>query len=100
MVDFKKLRAAKSQHEIVEPVEIFRRLPKPEGINDLYTSQAQVLEEWSRRRDTRDLVIKLHTGGGKTLVGLLIGQSVMNLTHEPVVYLCPTVQLVQQTLEK
>lgn len=100
MVDFKKLRAAKSQHKIIEPVEIFRRLPKPEGINDLYTSQAQVLEEWSLRRDVRDLVIKLHTGGGKTLVGLLIGQSVMNQTHEPVVYLCPTVQLVQQTIEK
>jgi replicative superfamily II helicase len=100
MVDFKKLRAAKSQHEITEPVEIFRRLPKPQGINDLYTSQAQVLEEWSRRRDVKDLVIKLHTGGGKTLVGLLIAQSIINQTHEPVIYLCPTNQLVQQTLEK
>jgi replicative superfamily II helicase len=100
MVDFKKLRASKSQPEITEPTEIFRRLPKPPGINDLYTSQAQVLEEWSRRRSERDLVIKLHTGGGKTLVGLLIAQSVLNETHEPVVYLSPTVQLVQQTLEK
>lgn len=100
MVDFKKLRASKSQPEVTEPTEIFRRLPKPPGINDLYTSQAQVLEAWYGRRNERDLVIKLHTGGGKTLVGLLIAQSVLNETREPVIYLSPTVQLVQQTLEK
>lgn len=100
MVDLKKLRASKSQPTVIEPTEIFRRLPKPLGINDLYTSQAQVLEEWYKRRKEKDLVIKLHTGGGKTLVGLLIAQSTLNETHEPVIYLAPTVQLVQQTLEK
>jgi len=100
MVDFKKLRAAKTQATIIEPTEIFRRLPKPPGINDLYTSQAQVLEEWFNRRNERDLVIKLHTGGGKTLVGLLIAQSVLNEHQEPVIYLSSTKQLVRQTLEK
>jgi replicative superfamily II helicase len=95
MVDFKKLRASKSQPAVIEPTEIFRRLPKPLGINDLYTSQAQVLEEWYKRRTERDIVIKLHTGGGKTLVGLLIAQSTLNETREPVIYLAPTVQLVQ-----
>ena len=100
MVDFKKLRAAKSQPAATDPIEIFRRLPKPAGINDLYTSQAHVLEEWHSRRADRDVVIKLHTGGGKTLVGLLVAQSMMNGTNEPVIYLSPTNQLVQQTLEK
>src|SRR5690606_38874062 len=41
-----------------------------------------------------------HTGGGKTLVGLLLAQSTLNETGEPVLYLAPTTQLVQQTLEK
>lgn len=102
MVDFKKLRESKTQSTVIEPIEIFRRLPKPPGINDLYTSQAQVLEAWFSRRNERDLVIKLHTGGGKTLVGLLIAQSILNehREREPVIYLSPTVQLVQQTLEK
>src|ERR1044072_7170293 len=100
MVDFKKLRASKTQPEVTERTEIFRRLPKPPGINDLYTSQAQVHKEWDGRRNEQDLVIKLHTGGGKTLVGLLIAQSVLNETREPVIYLSPPVQLVQQTLEK
>jgi superfamily II DNA or RNA helicase len=72
MVDFNKLRASKAQPNITSPIEIFRRLPKPPEINDLYQSQAQVLQEWDARRNERDVVIKLHTGGGKTLVALLI----------------------------
>ena len=100
MVDFKKLRSSKAKISVTDPIEIFRRLPKPPGITDLYTSQAHVLEEWFRRREEQDLVIKLHTGGGKTLVGLLIAQSILNEKHEPVVYLSPTVQLVEQTIDK
>jgi replicative superfamily II helicase len=100
MVDFKKLRESKTQPTVIEPIEIFRRLPKPPGINDLYTSQAQVLEAWFGRRNEHDLVIKLHTGGGKTLVGLLIAQSVLSEHHEPVVYLSPTDPLVQQIFQK
>ena len=100
MVDFEKLRKKKKTAEAIEPSEIFRRLPKPAGINDLYTSQAEVLQSWFERRQERDVVLKLHTGGGKTLVGLLIGQSTLNEMKEPVLYLAPTVQLVSQTIEK
>lgn len=100
MVDFDKLRTQKKKTKVIEPTEIFRRLPKPQGINDLYTSQAEVLNAWFLRRTEKDIVVKLHTGGGKTLVGLLMAQSTLNETSEPVVYLTPTVQLVNQTLEK
>lgn len=100
MVDFNKLRLQSQRVAPVDPLEIFRRLPKPQGINDLYTSQAEVLEAWFKRRDERDTVVKLHTGGGKTLVGLLMAQSTLNELKEPVLYLAPTTQLVNQTLEK
>ena len=100
MVDFNKLRSQSSRPAPVDPLEIFRRMPKPQGINDLYTSQAEVLEAWFDRKDERDTVVKLHTGGGKTLVGLLIAQSTLNELKEPVLYLAPTNQLVSQTLEK
>lgn len=100
MVDFNKLRTQKKKQKVIDPIEIFRRLPKPPGINDLYTSQAEVLKAWFDRRTERDTVLKLHTGGGKTLVGLLIAQSTINETGEPVLYLTPTVQLVKQTIEK
>lgn len=101
MVDFNKLRSQKAKPKAVDPLDIIRRLPKPPGFNDLYTSQAQVLEAWhAKARNQRDVVVKLHTGGGKTLVGLLMGQSILNETREPVLYLTPTVQLVNQTLDK
>ncbi len=100
MVDFKKLRNAKQKVLPIDPIEIFRRLPKTSKITDLYTSQAQVLEDWFKRRSQKDAVLKLHTGGGKTLVGLLIAQSVLNEKKEPVIYLVPTNQLVNQTIEK
>lgn len=87
MVDFGKLRTQAKKAVPIEPGEIFRRLPKPEGFNDIYTSQEQVLESWFERRNDTDVVIKLHTGGGKTLVGLLMAQSTINETKEPVLYL-------------
>lgn len=100
MVDFNKLRAQKNRSKVIDPIEIFRRLPKPLGINDLYISQAEVLTDWFNSRIEKDTVLKLHTGGGKTLVGLLAAQSTLIETGEPVLYLVPTVQLVNQTMEK
>lgn len=100
MVDFKKLKKNKKKHSPIEPAEIFRRLPKPAGFNDLYSSQNEVLNAWFKRRNDPDVVLKLHTGGGKTLVGLLIAQSTLNEKRGPVLYLAPTVQLVRQTIDK
>jgi replicative superfamily II helicase len=100
VVDFRKLRKASTGVKSTDPIEIFRRLPKPPGINDLYNSQAEVLKAWYLRRQEQDSVVKLHTGGGKTLVGLLMAQSSLEELGEPVLYLAPTVQLVNQTLEK
>src|SRR5689334_9500962 len=100
MVDFNRLREEKKHSTPIDPLEIFRRLPKPESINDLYVSQAETLRTWFDRREEESLVVKLHTGGGKTLVGLLIAQSCLNETRAPVLYLCPNRQLVDQTYRK
>lgn len=98
MVDFDKLRQQKAHAVATNPADIFLRLPKSPGIDDLWSSQAETLKVWFNRRNDRDIVIKLNTGGGKTLVGLLIAQSIINENHGSVLYLCPTVQLVNQTL--
>lgn len=100
MVDFKKLRESKAKPQPVNPRDVFNTLPKPPGINDLYASQAEVLDAWFARRTDKDVVVKLHTGGGKTLVALLMAQSVMNELGEPVIYLAPTTQLVSQVIAK
>lgn len=100
MVDFSALRQKRNKTVTIIPQDIFRSLPKPPGINDLYESQGKVLTEWFGRRNEKDIVIKLHTGGGKTLVGLLIAQSSMNELNKPALYICSTQQLVKQTIEK
>src|SRR4051812_36078265 len=100
MVDFKSLRPLEQRSAPVDPKQIFEQLPKPEGVNDLWESQAEALKGWFARRGETDLVIKLNTGGGKTLVGLLIAQSSMNERRASSLYLCPTRQLVEQTYAK
>ena len=99
MVDFKKMNSG-SDSSPTDPLKIFQRLPKPPHINDLWESQSEALKLWSRRRKEQDLVIKLNTGGGKTLVGLLVGQALINELGKPVLYLSPNNQLVSQTMEK
>ncbi len=100
MVDFSKLRRQQQQSIPLDPVEIFLRLPKSPGFDDLWSGQAEALRQWYQRRNERDIVIKLNTGGGKTLVGLLIAQSILNEHKGPVLYLCPTRQLQGQILEQ
>ena len=99
-IDFKKLREAKKHQAVIDPIEIFQRLPKSARIKDLYGSQVEVLQAWFKTRNEQDHILKLHTGGGKTLVGLLIAQSSLNEIGEPVLVVCPNRQLVGQTLEK
>lgn len=99
MVDFNKLRQQRTRMTPINPADVFLRLPKSPGIDDLWNSQAEALKAWFERRDEKDIVIKMNTGGGKTLVGLLIVQSIINEHHGPVLYLSPTVQLVEQTLD-
>lgn len=98
MVNFKEMQEASAKPKSLVPRDIFNALPKPAGINDLYASQAEVLAAWYSRRNEKDIVVKLHTGGGKTLVALLMAQSIMNEAEEPVLYLAPTNQLVDQVL--
>lgn len=66
----------------------------------MYTSQTEILQKWFDRRNERDIVLKLHTGGGKTLVGLLIAQSTQNETGEPVLYLTPLHNWLSRHLKK
>lgn len=47
-------------------------------------------------RAERDLIVKLHTGEGKTLIGLLMLQSKLNEGGGPCVYVCPNKFLADQ----
>ncbi|MDE2654111.1 MAG: DEAD/DEAH box helicase family protein [Gemmatimonadota bacterium] len=100
MVDFRRLSRSPTSDTVSDPIKIFQALPKPEYVNDLWDTQAAALRAWYERRDERDLAIKLNTGSGKTLVGLLIGESVRRELRQPFLYLAPTRQLATQVVEK
>ena len=53
-----------------------------------------------RLRKQRDVIVKLHTGQGKTLIGLLMLQSSLNEGLGPAMYLCPNNFLVKQTIDE
>ncbi|MGW4370129.1 DEAD/DEAH box helicase family protein [Nocardia takedensis] len=80
---------AKSSAPLIRPRDIFNALPNPPW-SYLRQEQGEVLEKWYKDRDQHDNVIKQNTGGGKTVVGLLIAQSTLNEKIGKAVYLAPS----------
>ena len=97
MVDFKKKIALKSKSKITNPIELYNTLDRKSIAGPLRPVQKYALDEWyNNRKDERDLIVKLHTGEGKTLIGLLMLQSALNLGEGPCIYVCPNIYLVGQ----
>lgn len=55
-----------------------------------------MLDAWSGRRDQRDIVIKTNTGGGKTIVRLLMLQCCLHEKKGPALYLAPDPHLAKR----
>ena len=101
MVDFKKKLNAGKAERVVEPCELYSTLDRKSVAGPLRTAQEYILKKWyEEHREDRDLIIKLHTGDGKTLVGLLILQSVLNAQNGPCIYVCPNIYLAKQVCEE
>lgn len=99
MVDFNTLINNTSGSSAVDPIEIFEELPKKGVMHDLYKVQAEILEAWfANRNKYKDVVVELNTGGGKTLVGLLIALSTARETKKGALYLVENKQLVSQVV--
>lgn len=101
MIDFSKIKVPEPQDGSVDPITLFHNLKVSDrGINDLWLAQGDALREWHIHRNDSDIGIVLNTGAGKTLVGLLVAQSLVNETKGKVLYACSSIQLVEQTKEK
>ena len=86
-IDFTRLSQTSPSDAATEPRRIFAALPSklskyayPRDV------QAEVWEQWHRRREESDLLIKMNTGSGKTVVGLLILKSSLNERMGPCLY--------------
>lgn len=100
-LDLRKIRATRRDRKPVDPLEIFRGLSvADQNVNDLWLAQGDALRDWHENRGLTDVGVVLNTGAGKTLVGLLIAQSLVNETRGRVLYACSSIQLVEQTEEK
>jgi hypothetical protein len=99
-VDFGKLLDEQNKDAPTEPRELWATLNKVKGYGYLRDVQGQVLSAWHDRRGERDLVIKVNTGGGKTIDGLLVLSSYLNEGHGPALYVAPDNYLVEQVKEE
>jgi replicative superfamily II helicase len=96
MVDFGELMGDEEAAAPIEPTELFRSLVTVDRLEYLRDVQQDVLRAWYGQRTERDTIVKMNTGAGKTIVGLLMLQSSLNEGIAPALYLCPTIQLVNQ----
>ena len=58
--------------------------------------QTNVWEKWFKQRECKDNIIKVNTGGGKTVIALMILQSCLNEGIGPALYVVPDKYLATQ----
>jgi len=81
----------------IEPREIFMSLPQKNKRYEYPRDvQTEVWRKWFSERDKKNNIIKMNTGSGKTVVGLMILQSCLNEGKGPAVYVVPDNYLVDQ----
>jgi hypothetical protein len=69
----------------------------PGAIPELWRQQGEILTDYAKHFEKkRDVAVELPTGTGKTMVGLLIADWRRRKYRRPVLYACPTQQLVHQ----
>ncbi|ALZ59322.1 Type III restriction enzyme, res subunit [Bacillus cereus] len=101
MVNFKNRLLKKTVERKVNPIEIYDTLDRSSEKGPLRPVQIQILDKWYKDfKNKKDVVMKLHTGQGKTITGLLMLQSKLNEDKGPALYLCHNHQLVNQACEQ
>lgn len=70
------------------------------SFSEVWLPQGDALRAWHEQRKEHAVAISLNTGSGKTFVGLVAAKSLANELRGKVLYLCNTIQLVEQTAEK
>jgi len=98
-IDFDKLNGNNSVDTTIDPRELFDVLPEKDEKYEEYLRdvQTEVLNKWyNNNRDKKDVILKMNTGSGKTVVGLLALKSSLNENKGPAVYVVPDAYLLKQ----
>ncbi|SCG83984.1 hypothetical protein DW1_2420 [Proteiniborus sp. DW1] len=100
-IDFSKIGDIDSTNKILHPREIFMSLPeKHEKYAYPRDVQSEVWNQWFELKDNEYNVIKMNTGSGKTVIGLMILKSCLNEEKGPAVYIVPDLYLVSQVMSE
>ena len=99
MLDFKRIINENKVNDIINPREIFMSLPnrKYDYPRDV---QTEVWKQWMQKRNEKDIIIKMNTGSGKTIVGLIILMSCVREEKKPAVYVVPNKYLMKQVVKE
>ena len=85
----------------IEPREIFMTLPsKASGYGYPRDVQSEVWKKWFEIRNEKNVILKMNTGSGKTVVGLIMLQSCLNEEKGPAIYVVPDNYLVKQVVDE
>lgn len=97
-INFSKRSSSKSVDKKINPCEIYDTLDRHANKGPLRVPvQKEVLTKWfDEYQEKNDVILKLPTGEGKTLIGLLILQSKINQQKGSALYICPTKYLAEQ----
>lgn len=98
LIDLNKLIMS-SKNVPIEPRDIFMSLPsRAKHYEYPRDVQSEVWKQWFDIRNQKNCIIKMNTGSGKTVVGLMILQSCLNEKVGPAVFVVPDNYLVQQVM--
>lgn len=99
MFDFKSLASAPASDLPATLADLFKQLDRKATHTSLRPAQVAALAALDKQLDERDVITKLSTGSGKTVVGLVYAERMRRkYKGDPVVYLSPTRQLVDQVI--
>ena len=99
-INFSKLQSS-SNNTSIHPRDIFMALPrKNKNYGYPRDVQTEVWKQWFDKRSEKNIIIKMNTGSGKTVVGLTILQSCLNEGKGPAIYVVPDNFLIKQVCDE
>lgn len=101
-LDLSKIYSSRIKSRPIDPRIIFLTVPNKSKKYGGYLRdvQSDVLDQWFLQRELKDNIIKMNTGSGKTVVGLLILKSRINEDKGNAVYVVPDNYLIEQVMNE
>ena len=98
-LDYKKIKSGLPSTKPTDPRKIFTTLKRDTAkFKRPSDEEGDVFDAWYGKRDRADNTLKMNTGSGKTVVGLLCLQSSLNEGIGPAVYITPDNYLLHQVV--